>query len=191
MRTACSRLLNKTVCLRVSASPLGRTFQAIVSVMAVKIQLSSPRGVRLSLSLPGILQHTQHNTDGCVSRAHCMSHSLLRGQSGNCSVLSSQHIWKNLHLHLGAYLEAEKKWEAGYVCTHTLVCRTHTVTLWAQDPRHRATSKIHALFSSDHMWEPRAKGFRLQSSRNKLQVDFLIKLITNQFVRASVIVNSN
>lgn len=39
-------------------SPLGSTFQAIVSVMAVKIQLSSPRGVRLSLSLPGILQHT-------------------------------------------------------------------------------------------------------------------------------------
>lgn len=32
----------------------------MVSVMAVKIQLSSPRGVRLSLSLPGILQ--QHNT---------------------------------------------------------------------------------------------------------------------------------
>lgn len=181
----------KTVCLGVSASPLGRTFQAIVSVMAVKIQLSSPRGVRLSLSLPGILQHTQRNTDGCVSRAHCMSHSLLRGQSGNCSVLSSQHMWRNLHLHLGAYSEAEKKCEAGYVCTHTLVCRTYTVTLWAQDLRHRATSKIHALFSSDHMWEPRAKGFRLQSSRNKLQVDFLTKLITNQFVRASVIVNSN
>lgn len=180
MRTACSRLLNKTVWLRVSASPLGRTFQAIVSVMAVKIQLSSPRGVRLSLSLPGILQH---NTDGSVSRAHCMSHSLLRGQSGNCSVLSSQHIWRNLHLHLGAYSEA------GYVCTHTLVCRTYTVTLWAQDLRHR--HQRYALFSSDHMWEPRAKGFRLQSSRNKLQVDFLTKLITNQFVRASVIVNSN
>lgn len=132
---------------------------------------------------------TQHNTDGCVSRAHCMSHSLLRGQSGNCSVLSSQHIWRNLHLHLGAYSEAEKKCEAGYVCTHALVCRTYTVTLWAQDLRHR--HQRYALFSSDHMWEPRAKGFRVQSSRNKLQVDFLTKLITNQFVRASVIVNSN
>lgn len=44
------------------SSPLGSTFQAIVSVMAVKIQLSSPSGVRLSFSLPGILE--QDNTDG-------------------------------------------------------------------------------------------------------------------------------
>lgn len=35
--------------------PLGNTFQAIVSVTAVKIQLSSPSGVRRSFSLPGIL----------------------------------------------------------------------------------------------------------------------------------------
>lgn len=62
----------KTVCLRVSASPLGRTFQAIVSVMAVKIQLSSPRGVRLSLSLPGILQH--NTTQMAVSAALPVCH---------------------------------------------------------------------------------------------------------------------
>lgn len=40
------------------ASPRGSTFQAMVSVMAVKIQLSSPRGVRRSLSRPGILGNT-------------------------------------------------------------------------------------------------------------------------------------
>lgn len=57
------------------ASPLGSTFQAIVSVMAVKIQFSSPRGVRLSLSLPGILHHTQHNTDGTVSAALTACHT--------------------------------------------------------------------------------------------------------------------
>lgn len=46
---------------QVKGSPLGSTFQAMVSVMAVKIQLSSPSGVRLSFSLPGILEHTtQH-----------------------------------------------------------------------------------------------------------------------------------
>lgn len=32
----------------------GRVFQAMVSVMAVKIQLSSPRGVFLSVCLPGM-----------------------------------------------------------------------------------------------------------------------------------------
>ena len=36
--------------------PLGSVFQAMVSVMAVKIQFSSPSGVRRSFSLPGILQ---------------------------------------------------------------------------------------------------------------------------------------
>eukprot|EP00160_Parvularia_atlantis_P017828 Unigene6302_Nuclearia_a/m.19404 Unigene6302_Nuclearia_a/g.19404 ORF Unigene6302_Nuclearia_a/g.19404 Unigene6302_Nuclearia_a/m.19404 type:complete len:323 (+) Unigene6302_Nuclearia_a:2111-3079(+) len=36
----------------------GSTFHAIVSVIAVKIQLSSPRGVRRSLSRPGILSTT-------------------------------------------------------------------------------------------------------------------------------------
>ncbi len=35
--------------------PLGKTFQAIVSVTAVNIQFSSPSGVRRSFSLPGIL----------------------------------------------------------------------------------------------------------------------------------------
>lgn len=57
------------------ASPLGSTFQAMVSVMAVKIQLSSPSGVRLSLSLPGILQRTAQHRWKCVSGGHCMSHS--------------------------------------------------------------------------------------------------------------------
>lgn len=42
------------------ASPRGSTFQAMVSVMAVKIQFSSPRGVRLSFSRPGILGDTSH-----------------------------------------------------------------------------------------------------------------------------------
>ena len=37
-------------------SPLESTFQAIVSVMAVNIQLSSPNMVRRSLRAPGILQ---------------------------------------------------------------------------------------------------------------------------------------
>ena len=36
--------------------PLGKTFQAIVSVTAVNIQFSSPSGVRRSFSLPGILK---------------------------------------------------------------------------------------------------------------------------------------
>lgn len=36
-------------------SPRGSTFQAMVSVMAVKIQFSSPRGVLRSFSRPGIL----------------------------------------------------------------------------------------------------------------------------------------
>ena len=35
--------------------PLGRVFHAMVSVMAVKIQFSSPRGVLRSFSLPGTL----------------------------------------------------------------------------------------------------------------------------------------
>ncbi len=64
---------SERICVR-EVSPLGSTFQAIVSVMAVKIQLSSPRGVRLSLSLPGILHHTQHNTDGTVSAALTACH---------------------------------------------------------------------------------------------------------------------
>lgn len=42
------------------ASPRGSTFQAMVSVMAVKIQFSSPRGVRLSFSRPGILGDMSH-----------------------------------------------------------------------------------------------------------------------------------
>lgn len=41
------------------ASPRGSTFHAIVSVMAVKIQFSSPRGVLLSFSRPGILENTK------------------------------------------------------------------------------------------------------------------------------------
>ena len=36
--------------------PLGSTFHAIVSVIAVNIQLSSPNGVRLSFRRPGILE---------------------------------------------------------------------------------------------------------------------------------------
>lgn len=44
------------LCSPVQALPLGKTFQAMVSVIAVKIQFSSPRGVLLSFSLPGILQ---------------------------------------------------------------------------------------------------------------------------------------
>ena len=91
--------LYKRVCV-CTVLPLGRTFQAIVSVMAVKIQLSSPRGVRLSLSLPGILHHTHKHTQThktlhrwhCVSHAHCIAHSWLRAQSGNCSVTLSQHV---------------------------------------------------------------------------------------------------
>lgn len=51
-------------------SPLGSTFQAMVSVMAVKIQLSSPRGVRLSLSLPGILHQTQDTVSAALTRSH-------------------------------------------------------------------------------------------------------------------------
>ena len=35
--------------------PMGSEFQAMVSVMAVNIQFSSPRGVRRSFSLPGTL----------------------------------------------------------------------------------------------------------------------------------------
>lgn len=41
-----------------AASPRGRTFHAMVSVMAVKIQFSSPRGVLRSFSRPGILGDT-------------------------------------------------------------------------------------------------------------------------------------
>lgn len=66
--------------IKCKASPRGSTFQAMVSVMAVKIQLSSPRGVRLSLSLPGILHHTQHNTDGSVSAALTV-----------CPIVDSEH----------------------------------------------------------------------------------------------------
>lgn len=39
------------------AVPCESVFQAIVSVIAVNIQFSSPSGVFLSLSLPGILYH--------------------------------------------------------------------------------------------------------------------------------------
>jgi hypothetical protein len=38
--------------------PWGNVFQAIVSVMAVKIQFSSPNIVRLSLNCPGTLQNS-------------------------------------------------------------------------------------------------------------------------------------
>lgn len=41
-----------------AASPRGSTFHAMVSVMAVKIQFSSPKGVLLSFSRPGILGDT-------------------------------------------------------------------------------------------------------------------------------------
>lgn len=40
---------------RLRTLPLGSTFQAMVSVVAVKIQLSSPIGVFLSFKRPGIL----------------------------------------------------------------------------------------------------------------------------------------
>ena len=40
----------------VVASPMGREFQAMVSVMAVKIQFNSPSGVRRSFNFPGTLQ---------------------------------------------------------------------------------------------------------------------------------------
>ena len=35
---------------------MGREFQAMVSVIAVNIQFSSPRGVRRSFNLPGTLE---------------------------------------------------------------------------------------------------------------------------------------
>lgn len=41
-----------------SILPLGNVFQAIVSVMAVKIQFNSPNIVRLSLNCPGTLQNS-------------------------------------------------------------------------------------------------------------------------------------
>jgi hypothetical protein len=43
----------------------GSVFQAIVSVIAVKIQLSSPMGVFLSLSLPG-MRSTQSGWMPCM-----------------------------------------------------------------------------------------------------------------------------
>lgn len=88
------------------ASPLGSTFQAIVSVMAVKIQLSSPRGVRLSLSLPGILhQTTQHNS------LYVTVAPRLQAQSGNCSQVLTGCIWRKLQLESLSLLfrEAAKK----------------------------------------------------------------------------------
>ena len=48
-----------------AASPRGSTFQAMVSVMAVKIQFSSPSGVLLSFSRPGILGDTAHFLSRC------------------------------------------------------------------------------------------------------------------------------
>lgn len=65
--------------------PLGSTFQAIVSVMAVKIQLSSPSGVRLSFSLPGILQHTTQ----MAACQPCSLHvaALTQSKGGHCSVV--------------------------------------------------------------------------------------------------------
>ena len=39
--------------------PLGKRFHAIVSVIAVKIQFSSPMGVLRSLTVPGILQRKE------------------------------------------------------------------------------------------------------------------------------------
>jgi len=45
-------------------TPLGNVFHAIVSVIAVKIQLSSPSMVRRSFSWPGILCHIKFSSDG-------------------------------------------------------------------------------------------------------------------------------
>lgn len=43
--------------------PCGRTFQAIVSVTAVKIQLSSPKSVLRSFGRPGILSMSELSRD--------------------------------------------------------------------------------------------------------------------------------
>lgn len=60
IRSASKKFLNKLAMSKSSLNNFwnnfwGRTFHAIVSVIAVKIQFNSPIGVRLSLGRPGIL----------------------------------------------------------------------------------------------------------------------------------------
>lgn len=47
--------------LKFLIKPLGNTFQAIVSVIAVNTQFNSPNIVRLSFKVPGILEQTKIN----------------------------------------------------------------------------------------------------------------------------------
>ena len=71
-------------------------FQAMESVMAVKIQLSSPRGVFLSVCLPGIRsmssfvrpsalsseREQNHRSATCAYTRHSLMHAPLGKESG-------------------------------------------------------------------------------------------------------------
>lgn len=61
-------------------SPRGSTFHAMVSVMAVKIQLSSPRGVRLSFRRPGILfvERDTKRTSTLNTSKGCTAHPFIK-----------------------------------------------------------------------------------------------------------------
>lgn len=78
------------------ASPRGSTFQAMVSVMAVKIQLSSPRGVRLSLSLPGILQRSATQMEECQRRQTVLHVAQVTHSKNSHRADSAQCDWTSL-----------------------------------------------------------------------------------------------
>lgn len=61
---------------------------------------------------------TQHNTDGCVSRAHCMSHSLLRGQL--LSTIITTHL-KKFTFALRCLLRGRIRVHS-YTCVQNIYC---------------------------------------------------------------------
>ena len=67
--------------------PLGKVFHAMVSVTAVKIQFSSPRGVLLSFRRPGILC-IMYKSNNIVAQVYIQFKSkfLLRSKVGFCKL---------------------------------------------------------------------------------------------------------
>ncbi len=104
---------------------LGKVFQAMVSVMAVKIQLSSPSMVRLSPNCPGILSSMSTVTLGARRPWPCMTnhrsailigvvrHDVKRsagrsGFMGRICVAEQAASWMQLRCRIGGGRSAEE-----------------------------------------------------------------------------------
>lgn len=129
------------------ASPRGSTFQAMVSVMAVKIQLSSPRGVRLSLSLPGILQRSATQMEECQRRQTVLHVAQVTHSKNSHRADSAQCDWASVQLQvcLDDYNEPAHDcrlvpagglvWRNAEGFCFALTRRPKVFYLWVQDPQ--------------------------------------------------------